>query len=65
MIFRLNTTHKKCRQQKCNVAVHGLKLEIRKWGEMKRSVNAYNAILYVYRPFASLIRVAEYAEGFI
>jgi len=47
MIFCLNTTHKKCRQQKCNVAVHGLKLEIRKWGEMKRSVNAYNAILSV------------------
>jgi hypothetical protein len=51
MILCLNTTHKKCRQQKCNVAVHGLKLEIRKWGEMKRSVNAYNAILYVgYNP---------------
>jgi hypothetical protein len=57
MIFRLNTTHKKCRQQKCNVAVHGLKLEIRNWGDlsacghaqagMKRSVNTYNIILYV------------------
>ena len=35
MIFSLNTTHKKCRQQKCNVAVHGLKLESRNWGEMK------------------------------
>ena len=55
MIFRLNTTHKKCRQQKCNVAVHGLKLESRNWGEMKRSVNAYNAILYVL--FTRLTRI--------
>jgi hypothetical protein len=35
MMFCLNITHKKCRQQKRNAAVHGLKLESRNWGEMK------------------------------